>query len=49
MGLSVIELDEPCRVRERSVLVRDLQALPTVTRALINNLLTHHKTAEPDA
>ena len=47
MGLAVIELDEPWRVRERSVLVRDLQALPTVTRALINNLLAHHKSAEP--
>ena len=43
MGLSVIELDEPWRVRERSILVRDLQALPKVTRALINRVLAHHK------
>jgi len=39
MGLAVIELNEPWRVRERSILVRDLQALPKVTRALINMLL----------
>ena len=43
MGLTVIELDEPWRVRERSILVRDLQALPKVTRALINRVLAHHK------
>ena len=43
IGLSVIELDEPWRVRERSILVRDLQALPKVTRALINRVLAHHK------
>ena len=47
MGLSVIELDEPWRVRERSILVRDLQALPKVTRALINRVLEHHKSVEP--
>ena len=38
MGLSMVELDEPWRVRERSILVRDLEALPTVIRALINIL-----------
>ncbi|MFK7606585.1 MULTISPECIES: LysR family transcriptional regulator [unclassified Pseudomonas] len=43
MGLSVIELDEPWRVRERSVLVRDLQALPKVTRTLIDILLAQNQ------
>ena len=43
MQLVTIELDEPWAVRERSILVRDLQALPKVTRALINRVLAHHK------
>lgn len=38
MNLAVIELDEPWRVRERSILVRDLEALPKVIRALIEQL-----------
>lgn len=38
MALAVIELDEPWRVRERSILVRDLEALPKVIRALIDRL-----------
>ncbi|MQT91014.1 LysR family transcriptional regulator [Pseudomonas helleri] len=46
MGLSLIELDEPWRVRERSVLVRDLEALPTVMRALINILLAQNGNSE---
>ena len=46
MGLSVIELDEPWRVRERSILVRDLQALPNVIRVLINLLLAYNKSVE---
>ena len=46
MGLSMVELDEPWRVRERSILVRDLEALPTVIRALINILLAHHTCAQ---
>lgn len=46
MGLSIIELDEPWRVRERSVLVRDLEALPTVIRTLINILLAQNSSAE---
>ncbi len=45
MGLSIIELDEPWRVRERSVLVRDLEALPTVIRTLINILLAQNSGA----
>lgn len=40
MGLAVIELDEPWRVRERSILVRDLEALPKVIRALIELMQT---------
>ncbi|MFK0089610.1 LysR family transcriptional regulator [Pseudomonas sp. NPDC090755] len=38
MELSVVELDEPWAVRERSILVRDLQALPACTQALIETL-----------
>ena len=49
MGLAVIELDEPWRVRERSILVRDLQALPKVTRALINMLLAHNNSIGPES
>lgn len=40
MGLQIVELDEPWRVRERSILVRDLEALPAVIRALITIFLT---------
>ena len=46
MGLSLIELDEPWRVRERSVLVRDLEALPTVIRTLITILLAQNGNPE---
>lgn len=35
MKLAIIELDEPWAVRERSILVRDLEALPGSVRALI--------------
>ena len=42
MGLSIIELDEPWRVRERSILVRDLEALPSVIRALISILMAYN-------
>ncbi|MEJ6656685.1 MAG: LysR family transcriptional regulator [Pseudomonas sp.] len=45
MNLSVIELDEPWRVRERSILVRDLEALPKVIRALIERL-QHYGSSE---
>ncbi|MDD2058480.1 LysR family transcriptional regulator [Pseudomonas sp. GD03860] len=38
MKLSIVELDEPWAVRERSILVRDLQALPACTQALIQTL-----------
>ena len=44
MGLSIIELDEPWRVRERSILVRDLEALPSVIRALISILMAYNST-----
>lgn len=36
MQLSVCQLDEPWAIRERSILVRELNALPGCVRALIN-------------
>lgn len=39
MKLVTIELDEPWAVRERSILVRELDALPGVVRALIKVLM----------
>ena len=36
MNLVTIELDEPWAVRERSILVRELDALPGTVRALIS-------------
>ncbi|MBC8650957.1 LysR substrate-binding domain-containing protein [Pseudomonas stutzeri] len=39
MQLATVELDEPWAVRERSILVRDLEALPGSVRALIATLL----------
>lgn len=39
MELTTIELDEPWTVRERSILVRDLDALPGSVRALIATLM----------
>ncbi|MDN4546980.1 LysR family transcriptional regulator [Pseudomonas sp. C32] len=38
MELSIIQLDEPWAVRERSILVRQLEALPGCIRALISIL-----------
>lgn len=38
MKLALVELDEPWAVRERSILVRELDALPGSVRALINLL-----------
>lgn len=38
MELAIVELDEPWAVRERSILVRDLEALPGSVRALIATL-----------
>ncbi|VVM96680.1 HTH-type transcriptional regulator YofA [Pseudomonas fluorescens] len=38
MALTIIELDEPWVIRERSMLVRDLEALPGCARALIETL-----------
>ncbi|WP_339516945.1 LysR family transcriptional regulator [Pseudomonas sp. RL_15y_Pfl2_60] len=43
MQLSTIELDEPWAVRERSILVRDLEALPGSVRALIATLMPDSK------
>lgn len=43
MQLAVIALDEPWVVRERSILVRDLDALPSVIRSLVNVLLAYEE------
>ena len=39
LKLATVELDEPWAVRERSILVRDLEALPATVRALIATLM----------
>ena len=39
MRLVTIELDEPWAIRERSILVRELEALPGTVRALIATLM----------
>lgn len=39
MELAIIELDEPWAIRERSILVRELDALPGTVRALIATLM----------
>lgn len=39
MQLSIIELDEPWAVRERSIIVRDAQALPEYVKTLIQLLV----------
>jgi len=41
MQLATVELDEPWAVRERSILVRDLEALPGSVRTLIEALSPH--------
>ncbi|MNN09461.1 HTH-type transcriptional regulator CysL [compost metagenome] len=38
MALAIVELDELWEIRERSMLVRDLEALPGCARALIETL-----------
>lgn len=43
MQLAVIALDESWVVRERSILVRDLDALPSVIRSLVNVLLAYEE------
>lgn len=43
MKLSVIEIDEPWVERERSILVRDLHALPSVIRVLVGELQDYGK------
>jgi hypothetical protein len=47
MELVPIELDEPWAVRERSILVRELDALPGVVRALISVLLPDARPPTP--
>ena len=44
MQLVAIELDEPWAVRERSILVRELDALPGTVRALIATLMPESET-----
>lgn len=39
MRLAIVQLDEPWAVRERSILVRELEALPGTVRALIATLM----------
>lgn len=39
MELAIIELDEPWAIRERSILVRELDALPGTVRALIATMI----------
>ena len=39
MGLATVQLDETWALRERSILVRDLEALPSSVRALIATLM----------
>ncbi|SPO55747.1 Transcriptional regulator [Pseudomonas sp. JV551A1] len=41
MNLSIVQLDEPWAVRERSILVRQLDALPGCVRKLISLLRDH--------
>ncbi|MNZ99718.1 LysR substrate binding domain protein [compost metagenome] len=41
MKLATIQLDEPWAIRERSMLVRDIEALPKCVRALIETLQRH--------
>jgi DNA-binding transcriptional LysR family regulator len=48
MQLNIVALDEPWSVRERSMLVRDREALPGCTRALVDTLLQKLDTP-PDA
>jgi DNA-binding transcriptional LysR family regulator len=48
MKLVTVELDEPWAVRERSVLVRELEALPGTVRALID-LLRRDEPGAPSA
>jgi DNA-binding transcriptional LysR family regulator len=47
MQLVAIELDEPWAVRERSILVRELDALPGTVRALIATLMPDADTPLP--
>ncbi|MGX5219341.1 MULTISPECIES: LysR family transcriptional regulator [Pseudomonas] len=47
MQLTTIELNEPWAVRERSILVRDLEALPGSVRALIATLMPERDSKTP--
>ena len=42
MNVAILSLDEPWVVRERSILVRDIDALPGCVKALINLLQSSH-------
>ena len=39
MRIGIVQIDEPWAIRERSVLVRELEALPGCARALVDKLL----------
>lgn len=41
MKLAVISLDEPWVIRERSILARDIEALPRVIRSLVDELVSY--------
>ena len=51
MNLRILPLDEPWVVRERSVLLRDREALPACARALVDLLrgLQDSPPAQPSA
>ncbi|MHC8333548.1 LysR family transcriptional regulator [Pseudomonas sp. LB3P25] len=46
MKLEIVEIDEPWAIRERSILVRELDALPGAVRALIATLMPESVEAE---
>ena len=41
MGIKIIALDEPWAVRERSILIRDLEGLPGCVHALVAAIKAH--------
>lgn len=48
MGLAIIELTDSWRVRERFILVRDREKLPSYARSLIETLCAHYR-EKPDS
>ena len=39
MKIDIVELDEPWAIRERAVIVREMEGLPGCARALIDELI----------